>query len=309
MAEHLLVTTEGSRPQAFGPTEWGLLFAAAMIWGTSYLWIDLALISLAPSVVTVARLGLGWMAISLVPRARRRVDPADRRRIIALGLGWLALPMVAIPIAQDLGVDSSMVGMLNGASPLITALSASVLLRHLPGRRQMVGLAVGLLGLTAIVAPEIIGLDPNALGVVLVLVGISTSALLSITLVPLQQHYGALPVLRAALGVALIVTLPYGLAGTQTSTWGLVSLIALVPLGVASTGLAFVAKTTLTGRAGAARGSVVSYLVPVVATILGVWLLHEHVPVGAWLGMPTVLVGAWLVSGRDHSVAIPLIDG
>lgn len=306
-SSHLLATSEGSRPQAFGASEWGLLVVAAAIWGTSYLWIELALISLAPSVVTVVRIGLGWLTLSLVPRARRSIDPPDRRRVLVLGLAWLALPMVTIPIGQDLGVDSSIVGMLNGASPLTTTVSASVLLRHLPGRRQIAGLVVGVVGFTAIVAPEVVGLDANALGVVLIVVSIGTSALLSNVLVPLQQRYGAMPVLRAAMGVALVATFPYGLSGIRTSTWGTVSVLALLPLGIASTGLAFVAKTTLTGRAGAARGSVVAYLVPVVATILGVTFLHESLPVAALVGMPTVLVGAWLVSGRDQAVGIPRI--
>jgi drug/metabolite transporter (DMT)-like permease len=73
----------------------------------------------------------------------------------------------------------------------------------------------------------------------------------------------------------------------------------MVPLGALGTGLAFVAMTNLVGRAGAPRGAIAIYFVPVVAIVLGVTVRGEQVAALAILGTGLVLVGAWLTSRRE----------
>lgn len=295
----LFRTSEGSRAEAFGPVEWALLLGVATIWGSSYLWIDLALRGLHPGVVSVMRLVLGLIAVLSVPASRQPIERGDRRRVVALGLGWITLPMVLFPIAQSLGVPSSLVGMLNGAMPLVATLFAAMLLRRPPGARQIGGVSIGLVGLLVIAAPKVALADATAIGVVMILGSMSINALFASILVPLQQRYGALPVLRWAMSTALVVALPFGAFGVSRSAPTTVSLLALLPLGILSTGLGFVMWATLVGRAGASRGSVVSYLVPVVAIVLGVGILGEVVEASELGGMVLVLAGAWLITGRE----------
>ncbi len=305
----LFSTSEGSRPDAFGPVEWALLLGTATIWGSSYLWIELGLRSLHPGVVSATRVLLGLVAISLVPGSRRPIDPSDRGRLWVLGVGWFGLPMITFPIAQDLGVASSVVGMLNGAMPLLTTFFASLLLRRVPRPRQILGVLIGFAGLLAISAPELAGADATALGVAIILGTMAVGSLLVSVLVPMQQRYGALPVLRRTLSIALVVTLPFAAFGLPRSTFEPLSVAAMLPLGLMSTGLAFVLWTTLVGRTGASRGSVVSYLVPVVAIVLGVVVLAETVAPVALLGTALVLVGAWAVSGPERAggTALPVV--
>lgn len=302
-------TSEGSRPGAFGPVEWALLVGTATIWGSSYLWIELGLRSLHPGVVSATRVLLGLIAISLMPGSRRPIDPSDRGRLWVLGVGWFGLPMVTFPIAQDLGVASSVVGMLNGAMPLLTTFFASLLLRRVPRPRQILGVLIGFAGLLAISAPELAGADATALGVAIILGTMAVGSLLVSVLVPMQQRYGALPVLRRTLSIALVVTLPFAAFGLPRSTFEPLSVASMLPLGLMSTGLAFVLWTTLVGRTGASRGSVVSYLVPVVAIVLGVVVLAETVAVVALVGTVLVLFGAWAVSGPERAggTALPAV--
>ena len=301
----LFATSEGSRPEAFGAAEWALLLGTATIWGSSYLWIELGLRGLHPGVVSVSRVLLGLGAIALIPRSRVPIDRGDRGRLWVLGLGWFGLPMITFPIAQDLGVATSVVGMLNGAMPLLTTFFASLLLRRVPRPRQLVGVAVGFAGLLAISAPELAGADATALGVALILGTMLVGSLLVSVLVPMQQRYGALPVLRRTLTIALVPTVPFAVYGLPRSTPDAVSVLAMLPLGLLSTGLAFVLWTTLVGRTGASRGSVVSYLVPVVAIILGVVVLGEQVATVALVGTGAVLLGAWAVSGQEGRALPP----
>ena len=302
----LFRTSEGSNAAAFGVAEWGLLVGTAVIWGSSYFWIELGLRGLHPGVVAVARLSLGLVAILLVPASRRPIAREDRVRVVALGVGWITLPMVLFPFAQELGVASSLAGMLNGAMPLLATLFAALLLRRPPGRRQLSGVTLGLIGLSVIAVPRLVVVDSTSIGVLMILFSMLVNALFASVLVPLQQRYGALPVLRWAMSTALVIAAPFGVYGVTRSTPTVVSLLAMLPLGLLSTGLAFVMWATLVGRAGATRGSVVSYLVPVVAIVLGVGVLAEPISRFEVLGMVLVLLGAWLISGREARRAQPV---
>lgn len=294
----LLETSGGSLTEAFGPREWTLLSAIALMWGSSFLFIDLGLASFRPGVVTLARIALGAASLALVPRARTSVDAGDLPRIALLGVVWMAIPLSLFPLAQQ-WVDSSVAGMLNGAMPIFTVVWSVLLLRRMPRPRQLSGFAVGFLGVVAISAPGLADADATALGTGLILVAVVLYGLAANLAVPLQQRYGALPVLLRAQLAALVVVTPIGLLQLEGSTWAWSSALAMLPLGVLGTGLAFVLMTTLVGRVGGPRGAVAIYFAPIVAIILGVVLLGEAVHPAALLGTALVLVGAWLTSRRE----------
>ena len=291
-------TARGTNLEAFGATEWGLLAGIALIWGSSFFFIEIGLESFSPGVVTLARLGLGTAALALVKRARLPVDRTDLPRVAVLGLVWMAAPLLLFPIAQQ-WIDSAVSGMLNAAVPVTAAIWATALLRRMPGRRQLAGIIIGFGGVLGISLPELNDSSASAIGVGLLLLAVALYGLAANLAVPLQQRYGALPVLLRAQAVALIVVLPVGLAQLGSSTWSWRSGLAMVPLGVLGTGLAFVFMATLVGRAGATRGAVAIYFVPIVAILLGVLLLDETVAPIALVGAALVIVGAWVASRAE----------
>jgi drug/metabolite transporter (DMT)-like permease len=107
--------------------------------------------------------------------------------------------------------------------------------------------------------------------------------------VPLQQRHGALPVLLRAQLAALVLLLPFGLWGLRGSHFAWGSVLAMLPLGILGTGLAFVLMTNLVGRVGGPRGAVATYFIPVVAIVLGVVLLDES----AWPRPPLAAPPWW----------------
>lgn len=298
----LLETAHGTRPEAFGATEWGLLSGIALIWGSSFLWMEIGLDAFSPALITLARIGLGALSLAVVPKARQPIAREDWPRVAILGVVWMAVPLLLFPIAQQ-WVDSAVAGMVNGAMPLFTALVAIVLLRTLPRSRQLAGLIVGFLGIVAITVPNARGLDASALGVGLLVIAVACYGVATNVAVPLQQRYGSLPVLLRAQLVAVVLVAPFGLAAVGSSTFAWGPALAMVPLGVLSTGLAFVAMTNLVGRAGASRGAVAIYFVPVVAIVLGITVRGETVHPLALAGTALVLVGAWLTSRRELRAA------
>jgi drug/metabolite transporter (DMT)-like permease len=294
----VLASAPGSRPEAFGPVEWGLLAGISVMWGSSFLFIALGVDSFAPGIVAFARLSLGTITLALVPRARVAVGREDRGRIAMLGVLWMAIPFLLLPTAEQ-RISSALAGMINGAAPLFSALFASLLLRRIPGLRQIAGLVLGFGGVVTLVSPALGDGGATALGVALVLVAVIMYALAFNLAVPLQHRYGSLPVLLRAQAVALIAVTPVAVAGLPSSDWSWPSAAAMLPLGILGTGVALVAMTTLTGRAGAARGSIAIYFLPVVAVILGVVFRGESIAPASILGTAVVLAGAWLTSREE----------
>jgi drug/metabolite transporter (DMT)-like permease len=297
MRRPLLETGSGSRTEAFGVREWGLLATIALIWGSSFLFIDLGLETLAPGVIALARVTLGVAALSLVPAARRPIGAGDRVRVAFLGVIWAGLPLLLFPVAQQ-WIDSSVAGMLNGAVPLAGAAWAVVLLRRPLPRVHAVGLLIGFAGVLAISWPQLQGSRATMLGAGLVLLAVVLYGLAVNLAVPLQQRHGALPVLLRAQLAALALLAPFGLWGLRSSSFAWPSVLAMVPLGVLGTGVAFVLMTTLVGRVGGPRGAVATYFIPVVAIALGVLFLGERVAPAALAGTGLVVAGAWLTSRR-----------
>lgn len=302
MRSRVLSTAPGSRPEAFGPAEWGLLASVALMWGSSFLWIAIGLETFRPALIALARIVLGAVAIGLARGSRAPVARGDWPRIVLLAMVWTAIPLMLFPIAQDLGVASSTAGMINGAVPLFSAVFATLFLRRVPGPVQIGGLLVGFAGVVMISLPAAGGSTGSALGTILALAATVLYGIAANITVPLQQRYGALPVIFRVQLVALVAVLPFGLAAIPGSRWSWAGAVAMVLLGVFGTGLAYIASSTLLGRAGPTRGAVSIYFIPAVALVLGVAFRDESVAPLALAGIALVLTGAWLTSRRERRV-------
>jgi drug/metabolite transporter (DMT)-like permease len=288
-ASRLLTTSHGTNREAFTATDWGLFLSLALIWGSSFLFIAIGLDAFHPGLVTLLRVALGAAFLALIPRTRAvKLDREDRGRIILLAAIWVAIPFTLFPIAQQ-WIDSAIAGMLNGATPIFTALIATILLRSLPGPLQIAGLSLGFAG----------GGTTAALGVILVVLATLGYAM-SLNLVPpLQQKYGSLALMARVQWIATLMVTPFGLVGLGDSTFAWPSLLAVAAIGILGTGLAFVLMGTLAGSVGATRASFLTYLVPVVAMVLGVIFRDEIISPVAVIGVGLVIVGAILASRRE----------
>jgi drug/metabolite transporter (DMT)-like permease len=294
----VLSTSEGTHLGAFRPTDWGLLVVPGVIWGASFYFIAEGLESFEPGLITFLRIVFGFLTLTAFPAVRRRIDRADWPRVAVLSCTWLAFPLTMFPLAEE-RVSSSLTGMLNGATPLFVAAVATLLLRRLPGRHQIIGLVVGFAGVLLIAAPSLGEGSSSVVGVVLVLLALCSYGVSFNLAVPLQQRYGSLPVLWRAQAIAIVLTAPLGLAGIPGSHVEAGPLLAILALGALGTGVAYVLAGALAGRVGATRASVTTYLIPVVALVLGVVLRDESVATLSLVGSAVVLSGAWLTSRSD----------
>ena len=294
----LPAAAQGSQLGPFGLVEWALLSGVALIWGSSFLLIDIGLESLEPATVTWVRVTFGFLILAVAPVARRKVDPADYPRVVLLGLAWVVVPFTMFPIAQQ-HIDSALAGMLNATVPIFSISTAMVLTRSLPRFRQAAGIALGFAGAFSIGLPAARDSSAAAWGVFLVVLATLFYGIALNVAVPLQQRYGAPAVMMRAIGVAAVVTAPFGLAGLAGSHWSTGPVLAVTVLGVINTGAAFVIMTVLVGRVGATRGAVAVYFIPIVAMALGMAFRSEVILPLQWAGTGVVLFGAWLTSRRE----------
>ncbi|MGH3649678.1 MAG: DMT family transporter [Acidimicrobiia bacterium] len=295
----LLHTSHGTNREAFTLGNWALFISLALIWGASFLFMAIGLDAFHPGVVTLLRVVLGGSVLALIPKARAtKIDREDRGHIVLLAAIWVAIPFTLFPIAQQ-WIDSAIAGMLNGATPIFTALLATILLRSLPGPLQIAGLLVGLAGILAIALPSAGGGTTAAIGVVLVMLATVGYAVSLNMLPPLQQKYGSLPLMARIQWVATVMVVPFGVVGLADSSFAWPSFLAVSAVGILGTGLAFVLMGTLTGSVGATRASFLTYLIPVVALVLGVAFRDEVISPLAVVGVGLVIAGAVLASRRE----------
>lgn len=279
--------------QPFQPLDWALLIGSAAIWGSSFLFIALGLEAFAPGVVTFVRIATGAAAIGLMPGAWRSVERADMPKIWLLSLTWIAFPLTMFPIAQQ-WVDSSLAGMMNAAMPLATVGISWLMFATKTGPRRLASIALGLVGVLMIGIPAASVSNTQAIGVLLLFAAISSYGIAINLAGPLQRKYGSLPVLSRALVIATALSVPYGCWGLPDSTFSWTALAACVALGAGGSGLALVLASRLAGRVGPVRASMTTYVIPIVATVLGILVLGESVTLLAALGTAVVLLGAWL---------------
>jgi drug/metabolite transporter (DMT)-like permease len=292
-------TTTPPVDDRFTSTDWTLFLAVAGIWGASFLFIDIGLDALPPGVITLMRVGLGALALAVLPLPRQhtRIRRDDRTRLVALSVIWVAVPFTLFPIAEQ-HISSAVAGLLNGGTPIFAAIFAMLLLRQPTRGAQLLGIGVGFVGVVLVSLPSIGDGSNEAFGVALVVLATVCYGFAVTLAGPMQQRYGSVNLMAKVLALATIWTAPYGLWQIGDARWELGPIIAVVVLGVVGTGIAFALMGTLVGRVGSTRASFITYLIPVVALGLGVAFRDDEVFLLELVGVTFVIGGAVLASRR-----------
>lgn len=277
----------------------GLLLFAAMcvIWGIPYLLIRVAVGELSPAFLVFAR--TGFAALLLLPLAARRgqlrVLLPYWRPLLLFAAVEIAVPWLLLSRAEE-RLASSLTGLLIAAVPLvgaaITAAAGSA--DRLEGRSWL-GLLIGLLGVGALV-----GLDSGRVGVIplleicVVVVGYATGPMI------LSRRLSGLPSLGIVAASLTVTALAYApAAALQLPRHVHVDvLLSVIGLAVVCTALAFLLFFDLIAEVGPVRATVITYVNPAVAALLGVAALGERFTAGMAVGFALVLAGSVLATRR-----------
>ena len=283
--------------------EWGIFTLLGLIWGSSFLWIKIAVDDVHPFVLVTFRVLFGLIGLLIVMRWQRQSLPRDRRTILAfvfMGIFNTAIPFVLIAWGET-QIDSSLASILNGTVPLFTIITAHFWLRDekiTPPR--LAGLIVGFVGVIVLVARDFKpgGLQGNALGQLAVLLAaISYAVALTFSrrylrgTKPVVQSTMILIVASAVMGVVTpVVERPIQLP-TLPITW-----LALLWLGVMGLCVAYLLFFYLNNAWGPTRASLVTYVFPVVGVFLGIIFLNEKPDWNMAIGSALVVAGILVVN-------------
>ena len=282
---------------------WVLFASMCVIWGLPYLMIRVAVRELTPATLVFGRTALA--SVLLVPAAvyRRQLRPL-------LEVWWPFLLYTAIEIAipwlllarAETRLTSSLTGLLVAAVPLVGAVVVRLTgERERMGARRWSGLLIGLAGVGALVGLDlgsVSALPVAEVGVVAVCYAVGP-----IILFRSLADAPPLGVVAGSLLVAAVVYAPVGIAQAPGS-WPRASVVlSVIGLGVICTALAFIIFLALIAEVGPVRATVITYVNPAVAAILGVSILGEHVTAGMGVGFILVLTGCFLATGRNKAVA------
>ncbi len=152
--------------------------------------------------------------------------------------------------------------------------------------------------------PSMSGVGGSPRGVLLVILAVLGYSVTGNVLVPLAQKYGALPVILRAQMISVLAVTPFALVDFSSNRISLWPVLAVVVLGALGTGVARSVQATMSGRVGAPRASVIGYLVPIVAIILGVAFRNETLEWLESIGLVAVLVSAYLVTRAVQSAPL-----
>jgi drug/metabolite transporter (DMT)-like permease len=160
----------------------------------------------------------------------------------------------------------------------------------------LIALAVGLVGLGLIAAPSLSQGSGELDSTVAILAALASYGVAANLAGPLQRRSGALPVIWRALGIAVLLTAPFGAPAMLRFHWQTGPVLSMLALGVLGTALANVVMAYIAGKVSASAASAPIFLIPVVSVILGIAVRGEWVPATSLLGGAVCVLAAFLLA-------------
>ena len=275
----------------------------AALWGASFLFMRIAVVEFGPIATAAMRVAIAaaflWPLLLLRghgPKLRQHWKP-----IFTIGLLNSGIPFALFAFAL-LSITTGLSAVLNATVPLFGALIAWLWLNDRPTASKSLGLAIGFLGV-ALLAWDKASFKPDASGYApgwAVLACLGACLCYAIAATATKRYLTGLPALVTATGSQLGATL--GLALPAVWFWpatspGVTAWLALLVLGIACTGIAYILYFRLIEQAGPSRALAVTFVIPVFAVFYGVLFLGESVTGWMLLCAAVIVCGTALATG------------
>ncbi|SDD88009.1 DMT family transporter [Kordiimonas lacus] len=294
-----------------GPRQWGLLAMLSVLWGASFMAIEVAITALPPLTVVAVRVSLAALGLYCfmkltgvsVPGAGHKNKWQIWGALAVMGLLNNIMPFSLIAWGQT-QIASSLASILNATMPLFTVFVAHFFIHdeRLTARRFS-GVLVGFLGVVSIIGPgSLAGLTGEFMGQISVLAGslsyafavVAGRRFVGLGLKPVQMAFGQVTMAAVMLiPIVFLVDAPQSLPPPEARVWA-----ALLSLSLLSTALAYLLYFRLISEAGATSASLVTLTIPVVATTFGVLFLDESLQLGHGIGLALIGLGLLVLDGR-----------
>jgi drug/metabolite transporter (DMT)-like permease len=286
--------------------DWGLMATLAVLWGSAFILIEIGLRSVPPNTLVFARMAFAVPPLLFLMQIRGVTLPRDGKSwamLSLLGVLNVVLPFILFYWGMT-QISTGLASILNATTPLWGVVAAHFLTRDekaTPAR--IMGVFFGVAGITVMIGVDALsGVTSGLLAQIACLVATLCYALASIYarrfgasgMAPLSIATGQ--ILTSAiimLPVALISDAPWTLPLPGLSFW-----FATIAIGVFSTSLAYYLYFQLLESAGASNSLLVTFLIPIVAVVLGAAFLGERFSFNQGAGVALIAVGLALLDGR-----------
>jgi drug/metabolite transporter (DMT)-like permease len=284
-------------------TNWLIFLALGFMWGSSYLFIKLAVDDFGTFTLVALRLAVGavllWVAIRLAGQAL----PRERRiygHLVVMAVVNIVIPFVLITWAEQ-SVDSSIAAILTSAVPLFVIVIAPLFLHDEPIRvNGVAGLLIGFVGVVILTSNELSLTNSDLTGEI-ALLGAALSYAVG-AVYSRRNMRGIPPMIPAVFQVTFALIISGAIALVLERPWeatpDLEAVFSILWLGILGSGLAYLAVFRLFASWGATRTTLVAYLIPVWGIILGFLVLAEPIDGRLLVGTALVIGGMALVNSK-----------
>ncbi|MFM8514877.1 MAG: DMT family transporter [Actinomycetota bacterium] len=280
------------------PRGWFLLLSLGLIWGIPYLFIKIAVETFSPGALVFLRVAIAGVFLLpiVLAKGQWRSLAGHWRWVIAFALVEMAFTWTALNWAEQ-RITSSLAALLIALVPIVTAILARFvgLDDRLTGSR-VIGLTIGFAGVGVLVGFDLTGSDLPALAaMVIVVLGYALGPII------VDRKLGELPslaVIAAAMAVNTILFAPIAALTWPTEPIPASAWVSVLILGAICSALAFIVFFALIAEVGPSRTTLITYINPVVAVVLGILILSEPLTLGMVAALPLILLGSWLATRR-----------
>jgi drug/metabolite transporter (DMT)-like permease len=283
--------------------DWLIFLGLGFIWGSSYLFIKLAVDDFGTFTLVFLRLLVGAALLWVCVRIAKQTLPRERRiygHLFVMAVINITIPFLLITWAEQ-SVDSSLAAILTSPVPLFTIVLSAVFLHDEPLRiNGLVGLVVGFVGVV-IVTSRGLSAEGSSLAGELALLGAAVSY--ACGAVYSRRNVRGVPPLIPAVFQVTFATIIVGTVAILfeqpwTATPDAEAIFSILWLGLLGSGIAYLAVFRLFAAWGATRTTLVAYVIPVIGIVLGYLVLSEPVDGRIIIGTALIIAGVGLVNSR-----------
>jgi len=280
--------------------EWLLLVILSILWGSSFFFIKIILQELQPLSIVFARVGLAAIALTIVVYIKGQRLPASPRiwgTFLVMGALNNLIPFTLIVWGQT-HINSSLAAILNATTPVFTVVLAHFTHDERLTLNRLIGVLLGLCGAIVLIGSEVLyELNPQSIGQFAIL-----GAAISYSFAGIYgRRFRKLSPIVTAAGMLIGTTtmmLPLTLVWDWSFKLSIVTWSALLGLAILSTAIAYLIYFHLLAAVGATNLLLVTFLIPISALLLGVFILNEQLTWNAIVGMALIVVGLVAIDGR-----------
>jgi drug/metabolite transporter (DMT)-like permease len=275
-----------------------LFLSLGLLWGIPYLLIKVSVEYLSPEVIIFLRVFLAATILLpvVVKRGYLRRLKGHWKWVFVFAIVEIAFPFGALTFAE-IKLSSSMAGLLIAAVPIVSAIFAWRLGidDRITGNRVL-GLAIGIVGVASLVGLDVTGSE--LISVALIAITVVGYALGPIIVSQKLSQAPALAVIAMAMVINSVIYAPFAFISRPTESVPMNVWLSVAVLGAVCTALTFILFFSLVAEVGPARTTVITYINPAVAVILGILVLSEPITLGLIIGFPLILLGSFLATRK-----------